>query len=115
MKYTERKRAVLMLSDGSFFEGYSIGLQGTTTGELCFNTGMTGYQEIFTDPSYFGQIMVTTHTHIGNYGVHAEEKESDSVKIAGLVVKKLLLQPFPLRCGIQSGRVSGQQQYCWHL
>ncbi len=88
MKYNERKRAVLMLSDGSFYEGYSIGRQGTTTGELCFNTGMTGYQEIFTDPSYFGQIMVTTHTHIGNYGVHAEEMESNSVKIAGLVVKK---------------------------
>ena len=82
-----------MLSDGSFFEGYSIGLQGTTTGELCFNTGMTGYQEIFTDPSYYGQIMVTTHTHIGNYGVHAEEKESDSVKIAGLVVKNYSYNP----------------------
>ncbi len=82
-----------MLSDGSFFEGYSIGLPGTTTGELCFNTGMTGYQEIFTDPSYFGQMMVTTHTHIGNYGVHAEEMESDSVKIAGLIVKNFTYIP----------------------
>ncbi|MEM7040300.1 MAG: carbamoyl-phosphate synthase domain-containing protein, partial [Bacteroidota bacterium] len=87
MKYQDRTKAVLLLSDGTFFEGYSIGKIGTTTGELCFNTGMTGYQEIFTDPSYYGQVMVTTHTHIGNYGVHAEEVESSSVKIAGLVVK----------------------------
>lgn len=87
MKYIDRKKAVLLLSDGTFFEGYSIGKVGTTTGELCFNTGMTGYQEIFTDPSYAGQVMVTTHTHIGNYGVHAKEVESNSVKIAGLVVK----------------------------
>lgn len=87
MKYQNRKRAVLLLSDGSFFEGYSIGKVGTSTGELCFNTGMTGYQEIFTDPSYTGQIMVTTHTHIGNYGTHKEEAESGGVKIAGLVVK----------------------------
>lgn len=87
MKYSDRKKAVLMLSDGSFFEGYSIGKVGTSTGEMCFNTGMTGYQEIFTDPSYAGQVMVTTHTHIGNYGVTARESESSSVKIAGLVVK----------------------------
>jgi len=87
MKYTEPKRAVLLLSDGSFFEGTSIGFRGTTSGELCFNTGMTGYQEIFTDPSYAGQVMVTTHTHIGNYGVKDEEAESDKVQIAGLIVK----------------------------
>ncbi len=87
MKYQDRKRAVLFLSDGSFFEGFSIGRVGTTTGELCFNTGMTGYQEIFTDPSYTGQVMITTHTHIGNYGIHPDEAESDRVRIAGLVVK----------------------------
>lgn len=87
MKLSDRRKAVLMLSDGTFFEGYSIGKSGTTTGEMCFNTGMTGYQEIFTDPSYAGQVMVTTHTHIGNYGVHAAEAESATVKIAGLVVK----------------------------
>lgn len=87
MKYQERKKAVLLLSDGTFFEGYAIGHTGTTTGELCFNTGMTGYQEIFTDPSYYGQIMVTTHPHIGNYGVHENEAESSGVMIAGLVVK----------------------------
>jgi carbamoyl-phosphate synthase small subunit len=82
-----RKPAVLLLQDGTLFEGFAIGKIGTTTGELCFNTGMTGYQEIFTDPSYFGQVMVTTHTHIGNYGVHPDEAESSGVKIAGLVVK----------------------------
>jgi carbamoyl-phosphate synthase small subunit len=87
MKYQDRIRAVLLLSDGSFFEGFSIGKVGTTTGELCFNTGMTGYQEIFTDPSYTGQVMLTTHTHIGNYGIHPDEAESDRVRIAGLVVK----------------------------
>jgi carbamoyl-phosphate synthase small subunit len=63
------------------------GKEGTAVGEVCFNTGMTGYQEIFTDPSYFGQLMVTTNAHIGNYGTHADEIESDSVKIAGLICK----------------------------
>lgn len=87
MNFTQRKKAVLLLSDGTTFEGYSIGKHGTTTGELCFNTGMTGYQEIFTDPSYYGQVMITTHSHIGNYGVHPDETESDGVKIAGLIVR----------------------------
>lgn len=87
MIYSERKKARLLLADGTLFEGYAIGKTGTTVGELCFNTGMTGYQEVFTDPSYYGQLMVTTHTHIGNYGVHPEENESNGAKIAGLVVK----------------------------
>jgi len=78
----------LLLNDGTRFEGLAIGAVGTTTGEICFNTGMTGYQEIFTDPSYYGQIMTTATAHIGNYGVHAEEVESESIKIAGLVCKK---------------------------
>ncbi len=76
-----------MLSDGTIFHGKSIGISGTTFGEVCFNTGMTGYQEIFTDPSYFGQIMVATNAHIGNYGVNEAEVESDGIKIAGLVCK----------------------------
>lgn len=80
--------AVLVLADGTVFKGTSIGKIGTTTGEICFNTGMTGYQEVFTDPSYFGQILVQTNVHIGNYGVHAEETESDDIKIAGLVCKQ---------------------------
>lgn len=87
MKPRQRPKAILLLSDGTRFEGLSIGKVGTTTGELCFNTGMTGYQEIFTDPSYYGQLMITTHTHIGNYGVIDSEVESNGVKIAGLIVK----------------------------
>ncbi|WP_316800099.1 glutamine-hydrolyzing carbamoyl-phosphate synthase small subunit [Pedobacter frigidisoli] len=79
--------AILLLADGTVFHGKAAGKIGTTTGEICFNTGMTGYQEIFTDPSYFGQIMVTTNSHIGNYGIHADEIESGSIKIAGLVCK----------------------------
>lgn len=78
----------MLLADGTLFEGRAIGAQGTTVGEICFNTGMTGYQEIFTDPSYTGQIMVMATSHVGNYGVTVDEVESGSVKIAGLVVKK---------------------------
>ncbi|AWI24487.1 glutamine-hydrolyzing carbamoyl-phosphate synthase small subunit [Flavobacterium pallidum] len=87
MKYTTRQKAILLLSDGTIFHGKSIGVSGKSFGELCFNTGMTGYQEIFTDPSYFGQIMVTTNAHIGNYGVNDKEVESDTIKIAGLVCR----------------------------
>jgi carbamoyl-phosphate synthase small subunit len=87
MSYTTKQPALLLLADGTIFHGKSIGISGTTFGEVCFNTGMTGYQEIFTDPSYFGQIMVTTNPHIGNYGVNANEVESDSIKISGLVCK----------------------------
>jgi carbamoyl-phosphate synthase small subunit len=87
MNYNTRQPAILLLSDGTIFHGKSIGISGTTFGEVCFNTGMTGYQEIFTDPSYFGQIMVATNPHIGNYGVNDKEVESDSIKIAGLVCK----------------------------
>jgi carbamoyl-phosphate synthase small subunit len=87
MKYTTRKSAILLLSDGTIFHGKSFGITGKTFGEVCFNTGMTGYQEIFTDPSYFGQLMVATNAHIGNYGVNDNEVESSSVKIAGLICK----------------------------
>ncbi|GAB4414416.1 MAG: glutamine-hydrolyzing carbamoyl-phosphate synthase small subunit [Bacteroidia bacterium] len=87
MKYIDREPAYLLLEDGLFFEGTAIGKRGTTTGELCFNTSMTGYQEIFTDPSYYGQILIETHTHVGNYGVHPREYESMSAKIAGLIVR----------------------------
>ncbi len=87
MKYTTRQKAILLLSDGTIFHGKSIGIKGTTYGEVCFNTGMTGYQEIFTDPSYFGQLMVATNAHIGNYGVNDTEVESETIKIAGLICK----------------------------
>jgi len=88
MKYQSKKKALLLLEDGTIFYGKAVGnKEGTAYGEVCFNTGMTGYQEIFTDPSYFGQLMVTTNAHIGNYGTNIDEVESGSVKIAGLICK----------------------------
>ncbi|MGR7813511.1 glutamine-hydrolyzing carbamoyl-phosphate synthase small subunit [Lacinutrix undariae] len=87
MKYNKREKALILLSDGTIFHGKSIGKKGAAFGEVCFNTGTTGYQEIFTDPSYFGQLMVTTNAHIGNYGTLTEEVESNSVKISGLICK----------------------------
>ena len=88
MKYQKRQKAIILLADGTIFYGKAVGnKQGTAYGELCFNTGMTGYQEIFTDPSYYGQLMVTTNAHIGNYGTNEDEVESDNIKIAGLIVK----------------------------
>ena len=87
MKYLNKKEAILLLEDGTIFYGKSAGAIGTATGELCFNTGMTGYQEVFTDPSYYGQLMITTNAHIGNYGVDKEEEESEGMKIAGLICK----------------------------
>lgn len=80
-------KAILLLADGTFFTGNAIGKIGTTFGEIAFNTGMTGYQEVFTDPSYFGQILVMTSDHIGNYGAASKDKESKDIKIAGLVCK----------------------------
>ncbi|KRO56342.1 MAG: carbamoyl phosphate synthase small subunit [Cryomorphaceae bacterium BACL11 MAG-121001-bin54] len=87
MKYIKKKPAVLLLQDGTIFHGKANGIDGIATGELCFNTGMTGYQEVFTDPSYFGQLMITTSAHIGNYGIKNNEVESDTMKIAGLICK----------------------------
>ncbi|MDN3724279.1 glutamine-hydrolyzing carbamoyl-phosphate synthase small subunit [Aequorivita sp. SDUM287046] len=88
MKYQTRKKALILLADGTIFYGKAVGnKEGSAFGEVCFNTGMTGYQEIFTDPSYFGQIMVATNAHIGNYGVNKDEVESEGIKIAGLVVR----------------------------
>ena len=85
MKYQTRKKALVLLADGTIFYGKSVGIEGTATGEICFNTGMTGYQEIFTDPSYFGQMMVTANAHIGNYGINDQEVESEGIKISGLI------------------------------
>ncbi len=89
MKMSEinNKPAILMLEDGTIWRGKAAGKIGTTTGEICFNTGMTGYQEIFTDPSYFGQLLVATNVHIGNYGTKESEVESGHMKIAGLICK----------------------------
>ncbi|MFN3315987.1 MAG: glutamine-hydrolyzing carbamoyl-phosphate synthase small subunit, partial [Raineya sp.] len=84
-KYAFLPPAVLLLEDGTIFSGFAVGKIGTSTGEICFNTGMTGYQEIYTDPSYFGQIVVNTTAHIGNYGTKPSEQESVRAKINGMV------------------------------
>ena len=81
------QKAVLLLEDGFYLEGLAAGKIGTTTGEICFNTGMTGYQEVFTDPSYFGQVLVATNAHIGNYGTKNADTESEQVQISGLICK----------------------------
>ena len=88
MQYTKLRKALILLADGTIFYGKSVGnKEGTAFGEVCFNTGTTGYQEIFTDPSYYGQLMVTTNAHIGNYGTKSDEVESDSIKISGLICR----------------------------
>jgi len=87
MEETLNQNCTLLLEDGTVFRGKAAGVIGTTVGEICFNTGMTGYQEIFTDPSYFGQVLVTTNAHIGNYGVKYSEVESRKIQISGFVCK----------------------------
>lgn len=88
MKEKNSLEAILLLEDGTIYRGKSLGKIGTNSGELCFNTGMTGYQEIFTDPSYYGQIIITTVPHVGNYGTVDKEVESGQVQIKGLVCKE---------------------------
>ena len=79
--------AVLLLDDGTAFHGFACGKIGKATGEICFNTSMTGYQELFTDPSYFGQLLISTNVHVGNYGIKNAEAESDQIQIAGLICR----------------------------
>lgn len=86
---TPFKPAILLLEDGLVFHGKAFGKIGITTGEICFNTGMTGYQEVFTDPSYFGQIVIMNSVHIGNYGVKDSDVESTGIKIKGLIGRNL--------------------------
>src|ERR1041384_1270235 len=81
--------ATLLLEDGTVYYGKAFGMTGTTTGEICFNTGMTGYQEVFTDPSYYGQIVIMNNVHVGNYGVKETDVESSTVKIRGLIGRNL--------------------------
>ena len=87
MTYIKRKKGIVLLADGTIFYGKSVGVKGTVIGEICFNTGVTGYQEIFTDPSYFGQIIATTTSHIGNYGIKENESQSERIYISGLICK----------------------------
>src|SRR4026209_1484161 len=85
----KQQPAILLLEDGTLCHGIAFGAIGTATGEICFNTGMTGYQEVFTDPSYYGQVLIMNSAHIGNYGVKDEDIESDGVKIHGLIGRNL--------------------------
>ena len=89
MTLQAKKPAILILADGHVFHGYAFGKIGTTTGEICFNTGMTGYQEVFTDPSYTGQVLIMNNVHVGNYGVKDTDVESSTVKIRGLIARNL--------------------------
>ena len=89
---TNRQPAVLVLADGSIFEGYAIGAMGESVGEIVFNTSMTGYQEILTDPSYAQQIVTLAYPHVGNTGVNVEDSEAKSTWIKGLVIRDLPLQ-----------------------
>src|SRR5687768_3439874 len=86
---TEKKPAVLLLDDGIVCHGTAFGAIGTTSGEICFTTGMTGYQEVFTDPSYYGQVVIMNSVHIGNYGVKDSDVESADIKIKGLIARNL--------------------------
>ena len=80
--------AKLVLENNTVFNGTSLGEEGETTGEVCFNTGMTGYQEILTDPSYCGQLVTMTYPHIGNYGTNKEDVESDKIQVSGFIIKE---------------------------
>lgn len=81
--------AILILEDGTIVYGKAFGKTGTATGEICFNTGMTGYQEVFTDPSYYGQVIIMNSVHVGNYGVKPEDVESNSVKVKAVIGRNL--------------------------
>ena len=83
------KPAILILEDGTYIHGNAFGKIGTATGEICFNTGMTGYQEVFTDPSYYGQVLIMNNVHVGNYGVKAADVESDHVKVKAVIGRNL--------------------------
>src|SRR6056300_2086259 len=87
MSNEKRKKGLVLLADGTTFYGRSAGINGTSFGEICFNTGVTGYQEIFTDPSYSGLIILTTTSHIGNYGIKISESQSSKIYISGLICK----------------------------
>jgi carbamoyl-phosphate synthase small subunit len=89
MNTATQKKAILLLQDGTVCYGKAFGATGIATGEICFNTGMTGYQEVFTDPSYYGQVLIMNNAHIGNYGVRPTDVESESVKIKGLIGRNL--------------------------
>ena len=84
---------ILVLEDGSFFKGYGFGFENTSTGEVCFNTSITGYQEIISDPSYAGQIINFTFPHIGNVGTNNDDHESDKVWTKGVILNSEISNP----------------------
>lgn len=89
MSLPATKPAILVLEDGTVIQGKAFGKIGTASGEICFNTGMTGYQEVFTDPSYYGQVLIMNNVHTGNYGVKAADVESDAVKVKAVIGRNL--------------------------
>ena len=91
--FLSKTPAKILLDDGKVFKGFSLGAKGTTTGELCFNTSMVGYQEILTDPSYNSQIVLMTYPQIGNYGICSKDAESHKIQASGFVIKDLALYP----------------------
>ena len=91
------KHAKLVLENGTVFKGHPCGSEGETIGEVCFNTGMTGYQEILTDPSYCGQLITMTYPHIGNYGVNLEDCESNKIHASGLIIREETIFPSNFR------------------
>lgn len=98
MSYFKKdKRAYILLEDGTLFEGYHFGCEGTTIGEIVFTTGMTGYQEVLTDPSYYGQIVMQTYPLIGNYGVNKSDMESEKSWVAGYIVREWCEEPSNFR------------------
>ena len=99
----EENTAVLLLDDGKLFKGTTFGATGQSIGEVCFNTGMTGYQEILTDPSYAKQIVTMTAPHIGNYGVNAEDIESEKIQVSGFVIKEESIFPSSWRSEMSLG------------
>ena len=100
---SENRPAILMLEDGTTFSGKSFGAIGKTLGEVCFNTGITGYQEILTDPSYAKQIVTMTAPHIGNYGVNSEDIESNKIQASGFVIKEESIVPSNWRSQVSIG------------
>lgn len=92
------KKATLLLADGTRFTGVSIGREGTAIGEIVFNTGMTGYEEVLTDPSYYGQIVTQTYPLVGNYGVNKTDMESRKSWVSGYIVRELCEEPSNFRC-----------------
>ena len=93
MPQREKQPALLVLADGSTYEGWSFGAKGTAVGEVVFNTGMTGYQEVMTDPSYLGQIVIFTYPELGNTGVNPEDEESSRPQIKGAIARNVTYRP----------------------